>query len=248
MILLFGSSDDVLVGAVSRLLNDRGSRSQNVTEPDLFSTVPFAFEQRGQEFSGTMWLNGRAICLNDVSGVLVRLPRTWSPPPEFDLQDQVFIYHESAAAWFALIAGLRCPMFNRPALSSWVQDLTYPETLAHRLAERLALSVVGQSPPAQEVGRLVPTGSPAFSHSTSFFAVDGELIPRLADDKALATRLARMALGEWQQENDLRFCRLDFERYDHTLKLAKVETYPLLDEEPAGVVEQVAAAITEALA
>jgi hypothetical protein len=248
MILLLGNSDDVLVRSVEGLLGSRGLPAQTVSESDLFSNVPFAFEQRGPTFGGSLWLDGHETQLDDVSGVLVRLPRVWSPPPDFDLQDQVFIYHECGAAWYALIAGLGCPAVNRPALCGWVQDLTYPETLACGLAKRLALPVAAPPAAAPGMGRTVPTRPPSAAHSISFYVVDGELIPRSADDKALADALALSTVGEWQQENGLRFCRLDFELHGRVLKLAQVEGYPLLEEEPSDVVERVATAITEVLA
>lgn len=248
MILLLGDFDDVLLNTVSRLLVSRGQAVKSISDAELFSKVPFAFEQCGEKFDGSILLDGQEIQLDDLLGVLIRLSRKWWPPSDFDLQDQVFIYHENGASWFALLKGLRCPAVNRPALATWVRDLTYPETLARSLAQKLAVGLGDQSASATSFACTFPTAPPEHSSSTSFYAVDGRLILRSLGTEALADRLEGQALREWQQENGISLCRLDFECKKDVSKLARVETYPLLDQEPAAVVEQVASAITEVLA
>lgn len=247
MVLLLGNSDDALVNAVLHILNARGVPVQQISEPELFASAPFAFEQRARTFTASLHLNNLETQLQDLSGVLVRLPRSWSPPPDFDLQDQVFIYHESNAAWFALISGLRCSMVNRPSLAWWVHDLTYPETITQQLATRLALSLAASPLPPAGLGRLFPTRPPVSPHSASFYAVDGALIPCSADHLPFAPQIPASRLEAWQKENGLRFCRLDFVCDNHVPKLTSVDVYPLLDDEPASVVDKVALAITEVL-
>jgi len=248
VILLLGDFDDVLLNTVSRLFVSRGQAVKSISDAELFSKVPFAFEQCGEKFSGSILLDGQEIQLDDLSGVLIRLSRRWSPPPDFDLQDQVFIYHENGASWFALLKGLRCPAVNRPALATWVQDLTYPETVARSLARALEVGLSDQFASAASFACTFPTAPPEQSSSTSFYAVQGKLIPRSGGMETLADRLEGQALREWQQEQGISLCRLDFECEKDVPKLARVETHPLLNHEPAAVVEQVASAITEVLA
>lgn len=248
MILLLGDSNDVLLNSVSRLLLNRKQKVRRISDLELYSKVPFAFEQCGKTFGGSILVDGQEIQLDGLSGVLLRLSRKWSPPPDFDLQDQVFIYHENGASWFALLTGLQCPTVNRPALATWVQDLTYPETLACSLAQKLAVPVSDQSASATNFACTFPTAPTERGSLTSFYAVDGKLIPRSSGTAALADTLSGQALREWQKEKGISFCRLDFESQDCAFKLARVEPHPVLDQEPSSVVEQVASAITEILA
>jgi hypothetical protein len=161
------------------------------------------------------------------------------------MQDQVFIYHENGASWFALLKGLQCPAVNRPALATWVQDLTYPETLARSLAQELSVAVSDQFRSATSFSCTFPTAPPEHSSSISFYAVGGELIPRSSCRERLADGLERQALRKWQQETGISLCRLDFEWEKDVLRLTRVETHPLLDQEPAAVVDEVASRITE---
>ena len=248
MILLLGDFDDVLVSTVSRLLVSRGQAVKSVSDAELFSRVPFAFEQCGEKFGGSILLDGREIKLEDLSAVLIRLSRKWSPPPDFDLQDQVFIYHESGASWFALLTGLHCAMVNRPALATWVLDLTYPERLTRSLAQKLAVAPSDQFASGTSFACTYAPAPPEHSSSTSFYAVSGKAIARSPASEALAVRINGEALREWQQEKGISLCRLDFECEQDILRLARVETHPLLDHEPAAVVERVATAVTEVLA
>src|SRR5262249_1663317 len=124
MILVVANPQD----SVARQLATRCSRRQRslawCSESDVFS-IPFSFVIRSEGVQGTLYLRDQLVHLSDLDGVFLRLSRDWWPGPEFEMPDQVFVYHETMASWFALLDGAPCPVINRFGLGWWVQDSTY---------------------------------------------------------------------------------------------------------------------------
>jgi hypothetical protein len=248
MILVLGHPDDSLIEEVRARLTNRGRAVVCLREDELFSSTPFAFEQSGTRSGGYLRVNGTDIPLREFSSVLVRMPRVWWPSTDLDLQDQMFVYHESSAAWFALLASLNCRMVNRFDLAWWLNDITYPEALVNDLARRLEVHTRTDPPPDLLPPRIIPKMPD--SSSSSVYVAGPTVIPREAADRAVAERVERClpALAHWQRESGVQLCRLDFNREDDEFYLRHVEVFPFLQEEPTGLVKQIAGATVEMLA
>src|SRR5690242_304862 len=125
MMLICGSGEDRLIQEILGL-GGAGSEIIHVEEPELFGSCAFALRRSAQVTQGFLQVAGRRVELKDLEGVVLRLPRNWYPTEEFDLQDQMFVYHETIASWFALLESLQCPVINRFGLGWWLHDLGYP--------------------------------------------------------------------------------------------------------------------------
>jgi len=248
MILLLGHCDDALIREVSLRLCVGGPSMVCLGEPELFSGTPFAFEQRRSGSSGYIRVGKTTIRLDEVSGVLLRLPRLWWPSADFDLQDQTFVYHECSAAWFALLASLGCPVINRFDLAWWLSDVTYPHALAHELGQRLGVPTRVEPPPDPLPPRILPA-QPG-EGCCSVYVAGQALIPRQPSDAAASDWLAQHSFGlaRWQRESGTQLCRLDMERRGCDFFLQHVEIFPLLDTEPAALVNRITDATVEMLA
>jgi hypothetical protein len=248
MILVLGHPDDSLIQEVRNRLTGDGIPTLCLSEQELFSDVSFAFEQNRGGSGGYLRLNGTSVRLNEISSALIRLPRMWWPSVELDLQDQMFVYHETSAAWFALLASLRCPIINRFELAWWLNDITYPDALVHDVGRRLEMHTRTDPPAELLPSRILPKKpDPACS---SVYVAGSSVIAREPTDRRVGDLVARRlpALASWQRESGVELCRLDFEREADDFYLRHVEIFPLLDEEPAALVEQIAGATVEMLA
>ena len=139
MLLICGNSDDRLIEKLLRLGEDAGWVPRHLDENALLGGTSFAFERNGRHASGFFEIAGQSVGLDDVQGAILRLPRAWWPSAEFDLQDQMFVYHETMASWFALFDALECPVVNRCGLGWWLQDLGYPLELRASLADAIGV-------------------------------------------------------------------------------------------------------------
>jgi hypothetical protein len=247
MILVLGHHDDSLTKEVHNRLAGDGRQMLCLDEQELFSRS-FAFKQNGTHSNGYLRVNGTRVGLDEVSSVLLRVPRMWWPPEELDLQDQMFVYHETSAAWFALLASLSCPVINRFDLAWWLSDITYPDALVHDLGRRLKVHTRTDSPADLLPPRILP--KMPIPSCTSVYVAGKTVIPRESADRWTGSwvkeRLPMMAT--WQRENGVRLCRLDFDREDEELHLRHIEIFPVLNEEPAELVQQIAGATAEMLA
>lgn len=246
MILFFASRKDDLTRCLSCELVKRGRRIQPLDENDLFSAMPFAFKRSGRKISGYLKIDGERIPIRNISGAFVRFPREWWPGGEFDVQDQMFVYHETTAAWFNLLTYLTCPVINRFSLGWWLQDLNYPLLLGKRFSEQLDIPMVPLEPSISYGVRLLPTKPDVSPNSASIYLVGRELFPATDEANAVLPLLLRqpVALARWQHDNDISFCRLDFDLRCKPL-LKHVETFPLFQNETKPVVENVVSAIAD---
>lgn len=244
LILFFASRKDDLARCLSCELVKRARRIQRLDESDLFSATPFTFKRSGQKISGYLKIDGERIPIRNISGVLVRFLREWWPGCEFDLQDQMFVYHETMAAWFNLLTSLPCPVINRFSLGWWLQDLNYPLLLGKRFSEQLDIPMMSLEPSISYGVRLLPTNPDMSPNSASIYLVGKEMFAANDDAKAVIPLLLRqpVALARWQCGNDISFCRLDFELKSKPL-LKHIETFPLLQSETKSVVENVVSAL-----
>lgn len=248
MILILGGSTDKLANEVNRRLKARGLPVFFARELELYSTVPFKLERSGKDQGGFIRINGIEIQLSELSGVLIRLPRAWWPSCEFNLQDQMFVYHETTALWFSLLASLSCLMINRFALGWWLQDLTYPEFLRKRLAEQLKLETSIFKTSSSCLDCLLPTPACNSFDDMSVYLVGKNIMPRLSRDNHLVNLLKEKAsaLTCWQEENGIMLCRLDFENSDK-VRIKYVEVFPLFENESIEIIDQIIKATMEIL-
>ena len=118
MLLICGNSDDRLVTELVHLGEGADWATKHIDENALFGGTSFAYEaKRLARARGFFEISGQKVALDDVQGAVLRLPRAWWPSREFDLQDQMFVYHETMASWFALFDVLNVPW---PTAAVWV--------------------------------------------------------------------------------------------------------------------------------
>lgn len=246
MILILGSSSDPLAIQTQRCLEARGQMACTVSEEVLFSATSLVLERTGGRVSGLIQFDGVGHTLEDIEGVLLRLPRTWWPSDEFCLQDQMFVYHETMAAWYALLSSLVCPVVNLFGLGWWLRDAAYPELLRNRLAVHLGPALVPSNTSPPDASGILPTAPDSSTGARSTYIVGEAIIPRCEEDRAVTELLApyTMALSSWQEENGLLLCRLDLAT-GKALKIGRVEPFPSVEGEPAPVLDRLASATAD---
>lgn len=237
MILILAEPDDPLAGRVQKQMEKLGRPVRRLSEQELMEETPMALERDGCRFGGFLRIAGGDVPVNDLSGVLVRIPRRWWPSPSFDPPDQMFVYHETTATLFCLLAGLSCPVVNRFDLGWWLNDPVYPGQLREELGDRLGLRLEGESG----------------VNAVSVYAVDGQLIPTSEEAAPVAERLASGggagALATWQHSSGLRICRLDLLEAPGggAPVLERLDPCPSLLGEAPAVAGRIAAATLEML-
>src|SRR5262245_10902532 len=157
MLLMLGCDEDRLTAEVRWRVIASGSPVLQLSEPKLFAAVPFSLEINRIGRSGFLRWDGRRVPLHEITSVFFRLPRLWWPSSAFDMQDQLFVYHETASSWFSLLSGLSCVQINRFGLGWWVHDLCYLDQLRFGIAERLGLVASEAAPTPQHPVRSLPT-------------------------------------------------------------------------------------------
>jgi hypothetical protein len=225
--LVLGSKQDLFAQEVCR----RYDTAVWCNEDELVQARPVLFQTSRKIAAGFLVIGGTAIALHQLRGVLVRL-RDWGPSKSLGLQEQVEVYQETTASWYAALAALSCPVINRFGLSWWVRDASYPLELRGELAAALGI-------PEQETGE---------TEKGSVY-VCGSVIRRASDDAARFEQYLHEnseSLQQWQANTGVHLCRIDFSAGE-SLKVDYVEPFPLFDNEPSALLEEVAAGAAEAL-
>ncbi len=246
VILLLGSAADTLLEAVRRELGVRNRVVLVVDETDLFSRTRFTFIRRGLKTTGSIQIDGRVISSDMISGVLLRLGRTWWPDRGFDLEDQMFVYHETVAAWFNFLSYLRCPVVNQFSLGWWLHDLNYPLHLASSLCDALDIPLAPLPPSLPYEIRLNATEPGSSPTGGSIYIAGNEIIARHAKTQAVFASLQekRATLNEWLRHHQLSVCRLDFQ-VEAQPAVSRIEACPLFDGERGSVLHDVAVGIAD---
>jgi hypothetical protein len=208
MLLTCGSEKDRFIQEFRKL-----GPCHHLDESDLFACTPFQFERNHDRTAGYLITGRQQIPLREISGVVLRLPRAWWPSTDFHLQDQMFVYHETMASWFALIDILDCPVVNRFGLGWWLQDLVYPLELRMRLATALHLGV---------------TADEQLPQIQSIYRSGGLTIPGPGCGRDLLSRLDNCgaALAAWERQSGISLSRIDFLMQGATPRIHSVEPYP----------------------
>jgi hypothetical protein len=246
VILLLGSPDDTLLAAVRGELAVRNRPVIVIDEADLLSRARFTFIRRGRKTSGSLQIDGRTVPADMISGVLLRLGRTWWPDRSFDLQDQMFVYHETIAAWFNFLSYLRCPVINQFSLGWWLHDLNYPLDLARSLCAALDIPLAPLPSSLPYEIRLNATRPGSSPTAGSVYIAGNEIISRHARTRTIlaSLRKKRVTLQEWMRRQQLSICRLDFQ-IEARPAVSRIEAYPLFDEEGGTVLREVATGIAD---
>jgi hypothetical protein len=248
MILVCGSANDRLVRELSGLAREHVLDVELLEERELFEGCPFIFETSGDGASGYFVVHGRKVDLETVDAVVLRLQRTWWPSASFDLQDQMFVYHETVASWFALLDGLHCPIMNRFGLGWWLHDAGYPLQLRRSLANVLGIPL---SPASEERGHnscIVPTARDTADGVESIYRAAGRFFAAPSCRPGLVTDLERRgeAFSAWEGDTGVSISRVDVEVGDG-LRVKVVEPFPLFDGEPDGLVRAIVADVVGSL-
>jgi hypothetical protein len=256
VILVLGSPHDTLANELSKSLQAQGTPFCFVDEEQLFTQVAFSLERQDRLWNGFIRIAEDPIALDDISGVLMRLPRQWWPSPSFDLQDQMFVYHETTSAWFNLLTNLSCPVVNRFGLGWWLRDTTYPEVLSKCLSETLQLGLGTCNPFDNQSGGSLPSLAPTENGIYSVYVVGKNLIERSCGTVHIETSVAApitsllkdkaSQLQQWQDETGISLCRLDFDCRGE-MALTRVEAFPLLNNEPDHIRAKLISATMELL-
>jgi hypothetical protein len=236
MMLLVGEPDDLIVTGVAEILRRRSSPFCFVSEGDLLGCTPLVLRRGATGVDGELRLGGTWHPLDAIAGVLLRPLRRWWPDSSFSLADQVFVYHETIAAWIAVLKSLRCPVVNDFGLGWWLRDGSDGVRLRQRLATALGLPF------------RLPGSDPASipDQTVRIDVVDGAVVDADADLDGLATRLdaARVELRAWQEASGLRIVRLELARADPPV-LLEVDPLPMVGVEGGPIATAVAALLLE---
>jgi len=248
IVIFFASRTDDLTRWLRTELVKRARRIRFLDENNLFSATPFVFQRTGKKIGGYLSIGSEQVPIGKISSAFVRLPREWWPRGGLDIQDQMFVYHETTAAWFNFLTYLPCPVINRFSLGWWLQDLNYPLLLGKHLSEELDIPMVPLEPSISYGVRLLPTNRDVTPNAASIYLVGKKLLPGASDAKAILRLLLRQprALARWQRTHKVSFCRLDFELKPQLL-LKYVETFPLFQDDPKSVVKKVVSALADML-
>lgn len=249
MMLLVGDPDDGVIETVRRRMAAARADVRVVPEDRLFTDVRFGLELRGGATSGFVRLDGHDVALTDLAAVVLRPPRRWWPSDDFGLKDQLFVYHETVAAWLTLCTGLACPVVNRFELGWWLQDPNYPARLRADLVRRLGCHEATGGPAPSVAGRLVPLPPDHDPRAVSVYLAGSRVVPGTPAANRCTAWLASQAaaVAGWRHAHGLGLCRLDFDPVDPPA-LAHVEVFPPLHEEQQEVVGAVAEGVVEMVA
>jgi hypothetical protein len=238
MVLICGSVDDPLVRELLSLCHGWKLEAQLLDEGELFGSCQLALERQGALVQGFLQARKWRVDLKNLECAVLRLPRVWWPSQEFDLQDQMFVYHETLASWFALWDALECPLVNHFGLGWSVQDLSYPLELRLSLARHLAVKTSEMDRHHLEARRL---GLPRVE---SIYRAGGVTFagPGCSSNLMLLLAKCEVMLSEWERDTGVTLSRIDFERLD-TLRLKWVEVFPTFRNEPRELVRGITSAI-----
>ncbi|MGK7862224.1 hypothetical protein [Falsiroseomonas sp. E2-1-a4] len=229
MFLLIGEPEDTTIASTRRAMAALGRPTLHLTEAQLYGT-PFELHRNGPRVDGALFpAAAEPLPLAEVSGVLLRVRRAWWPEDGFDLPDASFVFHETLAAWIAVLKALKVPTVNDFGLGWWLGDPSYPEALRQDLARHLEL----RAPPSR-----------AGAAGIEEWLIAGRLVLGPSGNSA-PTALAGEALRDWQRQTGIHFARVDLAS-DGGAVLA-VDPFPGMPPGPAGPADRVGEALARLL-
>ena len=141
MILILAGETDAWSSHIHRELTRCGEETVWVQPDQLLDRIAlnWSMERDGSVADGTLVIDGRALALDDLSGVLMRMSM---PPPlsldELSAEDRSYVTRETTAAWLALLDALPCAVFNKPVPGGRPSSLSC-SVESSRLAQRHGL-------------------------------------------------------------------------------------------------------------
>jgi hypothetical protein len=248
MLLVCGNQQDILVQEFISQGNDSSTETIILTETEMFNETGLCLTKSRLQTDGYLRVGTRRFELAEIKGVLLRLNRDWWPSASFDLKDQMFVYHETVAAWYALLDSLSCPVLNRWGLGWWLQDLCYPERLRVSLGELLQLPLVDNDNASFLNGRLLPTSPRQQEGLESVYRAAGQTIAGDYCSEALIDYMdsRKQQVLEWEAQHGIYLSRLDFHVGDG-ITLEHAESYPALNQEVKGITSRIAVALREVM-
>jgi hypothetical protein len=211
-LLLIGPETDPFIDALRRRPCGRSQRLIHLDEGELYTTE-FELHRSGRSVAGTIHAKDGPLDFREIRSVVFRPQRAWWPDQDFQFSDAVFVYHETVAAWIAVLKSLAARVVNDFGLGWWLGDPMYGEMLKRDLAQALQLpnrspTSVTDEPRTPSVQR--PSGEPAS------FLVGGRAVVALGSGTAtdrrrvLEERLQDGRLAAWQERMRHHLVRLDF--------------------------------------
>jgi len=248
MWLICGNTQDRLVQELLTFPRSMAASMVSVEEDELFASLPFSFKRESLNTKGFLQLRGHRVELTDLCGVVLRLPRRWWPSQNFDLQDQMFVYHETIASWFATFSSLVCPVVNRFGLGWWLQDVNYPVELRNSLARVLNFPIKDSAETGDPTDRFRPTDRTTRLNIHSVYRSGGVMLPAPGCSTDLLANLTKQAdqVSEWENRSGICLSRIDFEYFD-CWHLRWIEVFPLLEQEPHHLIHGIASGIAQQL-
>jgi|GEM_PF-6568641 len=227
MFLLVGEPDDAFLNAVEAALGSFGRRSIRLPEAQLYAT-PFELRLGGSPTGGLIFPKGAgAVPLDEVAGAMLRIRRAWWPDAGFDLADATFVFHETVAAWIAVLKALRAPVVNDFGLGWWLGDPSYAEALRLDLARHLGLRAATAAGRTGEEGWLV-AGDLAVG-----------LGARAVEDAPGPLRSPAFAM--WQRRTGIHLARIELDAGE------VIAVHPFPDAPPADMAGRVGEALARRL-
>ena len=202
-LLLIGEASDSLLRELAEQANSLGLRPHLVSEQCLYEHVEMCHHISDETVGIELTLSGEVCRGSDLAGVVFRPLRKWWPPSALDIQDQLFVYHETNATWFSLLRGLPCRVLGRGDLDSWLGDPTLEDRLRKSLELQLQSECLESTFrfPHQNPG---PHSDPVDATQT-VYVVGREVLCSGATDAAVPAALAKCIgpISSWLRRHDL---------------------------------------------
>jgi hypothetical protein len=246
VILAVGHREDRWLTGSCRLLAAGRHDVSHVSEGVLYGGASVAFRRRGRAVGGHIALPDVRVDLNRLRAVLLRPLRSWAPRGVRGPDDGEFVFHETIAAWYGVMAGLDVPVVNRFSLPWWLHDASWQRRAVIGVAGILGLE--GGAGPANGDDGLYPTPAPERG-ARSVYVVGDRCVagsPAVAA-AARAVEASRPELAAWGDANGIALMRLDLEP-GPPHRLSRVEAFPALETEPPGLESELLTATAEVLA
>ena len=212
-LLLIGPETDPFIDALRRRPRRLSQPLIHLDESELYTTE-FELHRSGRSVTGTIHAKDGPLDFREIRSVLFRPQRAWWPDQDFRFSDAVFVYHETVAAWIAVLKSLAARVVNDFGLGWWLGDPIYSEMLKRDLAHELQLPNRSLTVPCDDDPRTPPAQPP--SGEPASFLVSGRAVVALglqtATDRrrVLEEQLQDGRLAAWQERTRHHLVRLDF--------------------------------------
>jgi hypothetical protein len=247
VILAVGHDDDRWLSVTCDRLAAARRDVIRIPEETLYVGTSLVFRRRrNREIAGHLVAGNVRIDLTALSAILLRPLRSWMPGSRLTPYDREFVFHETIAAWYGVMASVDARVVNRFPLPWWLHDASYERRIAREVADLVGLDAHGARIATNGDG-IWPTPAPA-SAAWSVYVIGGSrCIAGSAAVSGAARKIdtRRTEVTAWAAATGLELVRLDLEP-GRPCELVRVELFPALETEPPDLQGELLAA-TEAL-